>query len=254
MGVWKKALGGMGYQIPVLYRVSENITEGQVVMRDDDANFGAGGDIEITDSATAALNNLGCALDSATYTTTQATDMVEGVVRLCQNPFAVYEFRISGNGTTGTALVAATTTPSNIFVNDTASTSGLTLTETATGAIDRRGYILKGRTGANAGVMRKITGHTDSTSNTVTVPFPNDIQVNDSFICAGVGHQILQLSLTATAGSPAATYPTMSEVDGTTGSDQTGMPVNIVDFVIDEMADTAVVYCLMRTHWMNSLA
>ena len=254
MGVWRKSLAGVGYQIPVLYRINENITEGQVVMLSDDANFGGGGEIEITDSATAALNGFGCALDTGTYTTTQAVDMVEGVVRLCQNPFAVFEFPIAGNATVGTALIVATTTPSNIFINDTASTSGLTITETATGIIDRRGYVLKGRTGANAGVTRKITGHSDSTSNTVTVPFPNDIAVNDSFICAGVGPSILALGLASTAGSPAATYPAMSQIDGTTGSDQAGMPMNIVDIVIDEARDTAVVLCVMRTHWMNSLA
>lgn len=254
MGRWAKAIGGSGYQIPVQYRISETIVEGQVLMRDDDANFGGGGEVEITDSATAALNNLGCAMDGGTYTTTQASDMTEGLVRLVQDPFAVWEFAISGNGTAGVALVVATTTPSNIFSNDTASTSGLTVTETATGVIDRRGYLLKGRTGANAGVIRKITGHTDNVSNTVTVPYPNDIAVGDTFLCVGASTQIIALSLTPTAGTPAASFPTMSQVDGTTGSDAAGMPVNITEVLINEMTDTAVVLCVMRTHWLNSLA
>ena len=254
MGRWVKTIGGSGYQIPVQYRISQTITEGQLVMRDDDANFGAGGDIEITDSATAALNNLGCAMYTGTYTTTQAADMVEGLVRLVQNPFAVWEFPISGNATAGVALIVATTTPSNIFVNDTISTSGLTITETATGVIDRRGYLLKGRTGANAGVLRKISGHTDNASNTVTVPFPNDIAVNDSFLCVGAGLQIIALGLAGTAGADATAHPAMAEVDGTTGSDAAGLPVNITEVLINEMTDTAVVLCVMRTHWLNSLA
>lgn len=254
MGRWAGSLGGNDYQIPIQYRISETITEGQVLMRDDDANFGAGGDVEITDSATAALNNLGCALDTGTYTTTQSSTMDEGLVRVTQHPFAIWEFPISGNATAGTALVAATTTPSNIFSNDTASTSGLTITETAVGVIDRRGYLVKGRTGANAGVLRKISGHTDSTSVTVTVPFPNDIAAGDTFLCVGAGRQIIALGLAGTAGSDATAHPAYAEIDGTTGSDQTGMPMNILEVLIDEARDTAVVHVLMRTHWMNSLA
>ena len=254
MGLWRKSIGGVGYPISVQYKIGETVVEGQVLMRDDDANFGGAGEVEITDSATAALNNLGCAMESATYTTTQAAGMVEGLVRLVQEPFAVWEFAISGNGTGGVALIAAATTPSNIFVNDTASTSGLTLTETATGVIDRRGMLLKGRQGANAGVTRKITGHTDSTSNTVIVPFPNDIAVNDSFLCVGYGRQLNALTLNTTAGTDATAHPTMSEADGTTGSDIAGIPVQTVAVLIDEARDGALVQVVMRTHWFNSLA
>lgn len=254
MGRWVKSLAGNDYQIAIQYRVGQTITEGQLVMLDDDANFGGGGEVEITDSATAALNNFGCALDTGTYTTTQAADMAEGLVRLTQHPFAIWEFPVSGNATAGTALIVASTTPSNIFSNDTASTSGLTITEAAVGLIDRRGYLVKGRTGANAGVTRKVTGHSDSTSVTVTVPFPNDIAVGDTFICPNASRVILALTLAGTAGTDATAHPTMAEIDGTTGSDQAGMPVNIVDVLVDEMLDTAVLHCIMRTHYMNSLA
>mgnify|MGYP001578876952 CR=1 FL=1 len=254
MGVWRKSIGGGSYPLSVQYKIGETVVEGQVMMRDDDANFGGPGDVEITDSATAALNNLGCAMESATYTTTQAADMTEGLVRLVQDPMAIWEFAVSGGATGGTVLVVATTTPSNIFVNDTISTSGLTLTETATGAVDRRGALLKGRTGANAGVTRKITGHTDSTSNTVIVPYPNDIAVGDSFLCVGYSRQLIALTLNTTAGTPAAAYPTMAEANGTTGTDNAGIPVTIVAVLIDELRDTAVVQVCMRTHWFNSLA
>lgn len=254
MGVWRKSIGGGSYPLSVQYKIGDTIREGQVVMRDDDANFGGGGEVELTDSATAALDNLGCALETATYTTTQATDMTEGLVRLVQDPFAIWEFKVSGTEVSNAALVVATTTPSNILVNDTASSGGTLLTETAVGLIDRRGSILKGRTGANAGITRKITSHTDSTSVAVLVPFPNAIAVNDSFICVGAGRQLAQFGLTSTAGTPAAAYPTMSEFDGTTGTDQTGVPVMTVAVLIDEMKDTAVVQVCMRTHWFNSLA
>lgn len=252
MGVWRKSIGGKSYQDTVQYKISSAITEGQVVIRD--ATLTNSGEVDDSGSATAALNNLGCALDTGTYTTTQAADMTEGLVRVTQDPFSVWEFRVSGNGTTGTALVAATTTPANILQNDTASTSGLTLTETAVGVIQRTGALLKGRTGANAGVTRKVSAHTDNVSIAVTVPFPNDIAVNDTFICVGYGKQLINLTLTATDGTPAATLPQYSEADGTTGTDIAGIPVEIVDVLIDELNDTAVVQAVMRTHWFNSLA
>lgn len=252
MGVWRKKLGGGSYQDTLRYKMSSAITEGQVVIRD--ATLTNPGEVDDSGSATAALNTLGCVMDTATYTTTQATDMIEGLVRVCQDPFAVWEFAVSGNGTSGVALVAAATTPSNIFVNDTASAGGTLITETAVGVIQRTGALIKGRTGANAGITRKVAAHTDSTSCAVTVPFPNAIALNDSFLCVGLGRQLIALSLTATDGTPAATYPQYAEVDGTTGTDAAGLPVQIVDILMNEMTDTAVVQVVMRTHLFNSLA
>ena len=252
MGVWRKRLGGGSYQDTVQYKMSAAITEGQVVIVD--ATLTDPGDVQNSASATAALNSIGCCLDTATYTTTQAADMVEGLVRLCQDPFAVWEFRVSGNGTTGVALVAATTTPSNIFSNDTASTSGLTITDTAVGVVQRTGTIIKGRTGANAGTTRKVAAHTDSTSCAVTVPFPNDIAVGDTFLCVGYGLQHIELTLTATDGTPAATLPQYAEADGTTGTDNDGIESACVAVLMDEWNDTAVVQVILRDHLFNALA
>lgn len=252
MGVWRKKLGGGSYQDTVQYKMSSAITEGQLVIRD--ATLTNPGDVDDAGSATAAVNNFGCAMDTGTYTTTQAADMVEGLVRLCQDPFAVWEFMVSGNATTGVALVAAATTPSNIFSNDTASTSGLTITETAVGAVQRTGALIKGRTGANAGVTRKVAAHTDNTSCAVTVPFPNDIAVGDTFLCVGYGLQHFELTITANNGSPALAFPQYSEANGTTGTDNDAIEAACVAVLINEMTDTAVVQVILKDHQFNPLS
>jgi hypothetical protein len=237
----------------VQYKVSETITAGQLLMLDDDSTFVGPGEVEVLDAVTGALNGLGCAIDTATYTVTKAADMVEGLVRVTQHPFAVWEFKVSGAVTAGTALVAATTTPSNILSNDTASTVGTLITDTAVGTIQHAGGLIKGRTGANAGVTRKPTSQSNSTSVTVIVPFPNTIAVNDTFIWVPYSRQTIVLSPCST-GSTDGSVPTYAEANGILGTDTDGIEVNTVKVDIDEMRDVAYVQVCLRTHLFNSLA
>lgn len=253
MGRWAKTLGGSGYQDTVQYKVSATISEGQIVIRDNTATFGGAGEVEIADATTGALNTLGCAMDTGTYTATQAADMTEGLVRVTQHPLAVWEFAISGATTSGTALIAATTTPSNIFSNDTASTTGLLITDTAVGTIQHAGGLIKGRTGANSGIYRKAVTQVNSTSVSVVVPFPNDIAVGDTFIWVPFSRETILMVPTDTVSTNGA-IPSYAEANGILGTDSDGIEVNTVFVDIKEESDTAFLQVCMRTHLFNSLA
>lgn len=124
--------------------------------------------------------NVGLSLDTAVYTTTQATILSgstpEGVVSLVINPDAVYRLRMSGGATAGTALPLVT--------NSSASTGGTAVTITTGDIVPNSPTMLDGTlfclTGSNAGLRRRITT-VSATVFTVLVPFPYTIAVGDTF-------------------------------------------------------------------------
>lgn len=115
---------------------------------------------------------------STTRLTAQQTDGTDPqqVVTVCVNPNAVFRVRLSGGSTGGTALTAQS--------NTSASTDGLTIT-TASNLSAYDDGMVWGATGANAGVMRKATAVT--TTTTAVVAFPYDIAVGDTFYYATFG-------------------------------------------------------------------
>ena len=122
----------------------------------------------------------GLALDTATYTTTQATIATNGApgqVTLVVNPDLVIRNRVSGGAAAGTALTTIT--------NSVASTGGTAITITSGDAAPNSPTMLDGTVfctrGANVGIRRKITT-VSSTVCTVVVPFPYTIAVNDVFV------------------------------------------------------------------------
>lgn len=237
MGFYVKDLvSGMTLN-PIQYKVSATLTEGAVVMRE--ATATDPGEVEIA-STTAALNCMGCALDTGTYSTVQGA--TEGLVRLNPQPFALWKFRISGTSVQGAALTA--TTPAQILTNDTAETAGTTIAETSVGTINMERGLVKGRTGANAGTIRKIAAHTNNTSLVVTVPFPNDIAAGDTFIRVPWSRTAIAVQMVAT---------TIDEANGAI-ADETGIPFDVHDVIIDEENDQAWVIGTFRTAKHNSLA
>jgi len=127
-------------------------------------------------TTTSAANMVGCNLDTATYGTAQNSDNSDpaATVTVIINPDAVWKAKLSGSTTSGTALSAKTVS--------TASTTGLAVTtgfDYSSPTVDEG--TIWGVTGANAGVVRKITS-VSSTAATVTVAFPNDTAVGDTFI------------------------------------------------------------------------
>lgn len=136
-------------------------------------------------TTTAAADQVGITLDSATYTTAHTSGDPEAKISVVINPDAIIWMRFSGSGTSGTALDPVTVT--------TASTDGLAVT-TAAFAWDNP-EVDEGATwgynGANAGQIRKITA-TSSTAATLTVALPYDTVVGDQFLVAPVWPMDLQ--------------------------------------------------------------
>ena len=130
-------------------------------------------------AATATLY-AGLSLDTATYTTTQATIAANGqpgVISLVVNPDVAIRNRISGGATAGTAMTKIT--------NSVASAGGTAVTITTGDAAPNSPTMLDGTivciSGNNVGIRRKITTVT-STVATVVVPFPYAIAAGDQFV------------------------------------------------------------------------
>lgn len=131
--------------------------------------------------ATTAVDQIGVSVSTGTYTTTQAADMIEGVVDYIINPLAVFRLLMSGATAEGTAL--------GLTTNITANTDGLIVTKTgASGAGDpdpNSPTMDEGTiacvSGANVGQTRKVTS-VAATTATVIVPFANDLAVGDQYI------------------------------------------------------------------------
>ena len=120
---------------------------------------------------------VGLTVDTATYTTTSAADMVEGVVTVAVNPDLVSKWLLSGAAAEGTQLVITT--------NSAADTASLTVTITTGDPAPNSPEMIDGIaiaiSGANVGQSRIISA-SGATVATVTVPFPNDIAVGDVFL------------------------------------------------------------------------
>ncbi len=220
----------------IQYKVSNTMVAGQVVMREPTATDQG----EVQDpTTTAALNCFGCSLDGAvTFSTVQGDP--EGLVRLLPAPFGIWAFPISGGATANTAWPTAA--PAIILTNTLASAGG-TLVTGNVGTINKEGGILKGRTGANAGVTRKEAAHVDNTSAAVTVPFPNAIAVDDTFLTSPYSRVGLAMQLTTN----------LVQANGIIATG-TGIPVMVHDQVLDEVNDVGQVMVVFRTHYHNSLA
>jgi len=239
MGSWARDLYSH-VQNPVDFKMSNDsaaIVEGSVVMKE--ATQTNGGELAIA-TTTAALNAFGCAMDVGVYSATKGA--TEGIVRTSPNPFAVWKFRVSGTSTRLAALASAS--PGQIITNTTASTTGLVITAAEVGTIDMSGGIVKGRTGANAGLTRKQTSHNNNTDTNVVVPFPNTIAVGDTFIRLPYSKTCIAVQMVGTS---------IDEANGAIAFGS-GIPMDVEEVIIDETRDQAWVLACFRTHFHNSLA
>lgn len=134
----------------------------------------AGGAGVAAGTTTSAANFVGVNYDTATFATAQvAGGSPEALVSLAIDIDLILKIFMSGAAASGTAETVKTVT--------TASTTGLDVTtaDTWTGTERDEGAVW-GIAGGNPGVLRKITS-TSATAGTVTVAFPNDIAVGDTF-------------------------------------------------------------------------
>jgi len=140
---------------------------------------------------TTAADVVGVTLDAqATRNTAQQSDNSDPAVyvTVIAQPDAIYRAKLSGGATSNTALTANT--------NSVADATGLLLTMGLGTAYDD-GYIW-GATGANAGVVRKVTA-VDGTNEVPIIAFPYDIAVGDTFYAATFGPATLcGIQLTST--------------------------------------------------------
>jgi hypothetical protein len=146
------------------FRIGTTVYEGSVVMRDTNKYAEA-----MIASAESAVNALGFTLEAGTY----AVASPHVFVRCEANPYVIVEGIASAGATKDTAF--STSTSSQILLQDTASTT--VFTDTAVATLSYAAGLLIPLTGAYAGHIRTITSQANSTSTTVTVPFPGSIAV-----------------------------------------------------------------------------
>lgn len=127
-------------------------------------------------STTAAANQVGVTLDTATYVTAQQTDgtSAEREVNVIISPDAVIKAKMTGSGTENTALP--------VFTVSTVSTTGKDVVTGDTFA-NHDESVIWCYSGANVGQKRKITIG-DGTDASCTVPFDQDTVVGDEFLRA----------------------------------------------------------------------
>ena len=129
-------------------------------------------------TTTDGADSPGLGLDTATYSTTQATVLAAGgeaLVTVSTRPDLVIRARISGGATDGTAAV--------ILTNTAASSAGTTITDaTNVGSATTATGIVYCLTGANRGQSRIITTFNSGSDIVVTVPFTRTIAVGDTFL------------------------------------------------------------------------
>lgn len=229
------------------FRIEATTTAGALLIRN--ASAATAGEVE-DPTTTGAADCMGIALDSVTYSTTQGAfngfpgyraSGEEGTVGIVYDPFQVIKARVSGGATGGTALNS--TAPANLLTNTSADTTGLIVTAAEVGTVDMDGGLICGRTGNNAGVVKRNTTHTNSTDNRVIEPFPRTIAVGDTFIRVPFSKSCLTVQLTTN----------FVEADGTIAYG-TGAPFRVVDVAFDIIDDEVMLYMIAGDHYLNASA
>ena len=235
-----KILGGEGGFFYQDYKIDATTVAGAIGLRSTATNSAG----EVVDATTTgAVNAIGVYSEAVTYTATPTGPLgatPEGIVRMINHPFQIIEFEIAGSAA-GIAL--ATASPANILVEESGDTTNDTVTDDAVGTISMAGGLIKGRRGANAGQLRRISVHTNNASTEVEVDFVNDIAVGDSFIRVPYSKAGIAIQLTTD----------LIEADGVVATG-TGAEFNIYDVIIDEVRDIAWVLAICRSHYFNALA
>ena len=212
---------------------------------------------EVVDATTTgAVDAIGLYGDSVTYTAAPAAgssgaspfgllggnSLMGAVTRIVNHPHQVCRFRVAGGATAGYGAGADPTVPSNIIINTTADATKLIVTSPALGAVSMVGGLIKGRTGANAGQVRRIVTHTTGPpiDERVEVAFVNAIGVGDTFIRVPYSKAGTNVQLTTD----------LTEANGiiATGTGAVLKPCNLV---IDETTGEAWVDVLFSDHWLN---
>ena len=161
-----------GAPLVMKYQVNETVANpGVPIIANTDGDTGV-----VLPSTTAAANQVGVNLDTATYVTAQQTDgtSTEREIAIVISPGAVFRALMSGGATENTAL--------ELFPVTVASATGLDV-ETGDSFTNFDEGVVWGYDGSNAGQKRKIVVG-DGTNATVANAFDNDTVVGDNFLRA----------------------------------------------------------------------
>lgn len=223
------------------------LVAGQVVVRE--ATASNKGEATNPSSTTSVTDMLGVLIDAAASVNTPtrepgtllfATTGLENIARLDANPFAIYRFQVAGTAVTGSALTASS--PAQILTNTTLSAGGTVITGGAPiSTIDMSGGLIKGRTGNNAGSIRKLVSQVNSVSVTVTTAFLNPIAVGDTYIRLPYSRAAVAMQLTDT---------NYIQANGAVAF-ATGASFRVVNVIIDEQNSTAFVDVIAALHFYN---
>ena len=186
-------------------------------------------------TTTSGANAVGLSADTAVYSVVQGD--AEGIVTVSSRPDNVIKSLISGSAAAGVALAR--------LINTVASTTGLLVTATATPTVDMDGGTLYCIKGANRGQSRVVTTWTSGVSVAVTVPFTNDIAVDDEFLI--VPQSNIGTGTAGDDGIRAVQLTTLrDQVDGSIASG-TGIEATVVELDLNER-DSSYVLFLLRDH------
>ncbi len=228
------------------YFASAALTAGQVAVRE--ATASNIGEATNPSSTTSVTDVVGVLLDQATSNTAPTkepglllvvtTGGLENIVRVDSNPLAIFRFIVSGGTADNTALPTAA--PANILTNTVLSSGGTVITALV-GTVDMSGGLIKGRTGNNAGSIRKMVSQIASTSTTVGIAFVNAIAVNDTFIRVPFSRVAVAMTLTTP----------FDQANGNVAFSTSTAKFRVVNVNIDEQNSIVTVDVIATLHFYN---
>jgi len=235
------------------YLLDANCAAGAVALRNT-AVASAGEVVDAT--TTGAVDAIGLYSDTVVYTAAPVlgaglnspfgllggNELMGALARIVNHPHQICRFRVAGGPTAGMALAADPTVPANVVINTTADATKLIVASAALGAVSMVGGLIKGKTGANAGQVRRIVTHTTGPpiDERVEVAFTNAIGVNDQFIRVPYSKAMTNVQLTTD----------LTEANGIIAAG-TGAVLKVMNVVIDEDQNQAWVDVMFADHWLN---
>ncbi len=164
---------------------------------------GAGSTLSVstTSSLADAMGLVVAAAQGQTLTYSATQGDTEGIATVIYDPFRIYEVRIVPSATSGTAYAVG---DGYLVEEESGDAAGVTITDTEIvgSADDMNDGMVFGLTGANPvsdqnhRAKRVIVDHT-ATTLVVTVPFPNDIAVGDTFVASQYAPGVISVTLTS---------------------------------------------------------
>lgn len=223
------------------YKISGTLIERQAVIAE---VADTGGGVIKGATTTSLLDFIGSVLGASsrnpdgggagTLTFSSVQGDTEGLVRVFVTPDIIYRARMCGSAALAD-LASVSVTAAN--------SAGTTITNTSSPAADMDDGTVWGLSGANAGLSRRITTYTASTSAITTVPFPRTIAIGDTFA-------VTPYSPLVTTAIQLTTNLVDADASIAFG---TGGNARVVELVLNGISDSFV-HFIARDHAYNELS